>query len=135
MLNSLESSEGVSLGSGVLEDESLNGSSGGMNGGVAHGGVGSSGDRVSGDLLDSVLGTVGDSNVESLLVLLGGGSVHDGLSSSVDGDGGCGLRSVVEAGHVQRVSGELVEVELDEVSVVTLGELPDEILRNGHLYR
>lgn len=135
MLNSLESSEGVSLGSGVLEDESLNGSSGGMNGGGAHGGVGSSGDRVSGDLLDSVLGTMGDSNVESLLVLLGGGSVHDGLTSSVDGDAGGGLRSVVEAGHVQRVSGELVEVELDEVSVVTLGELPDEILRNGHLYR
>lgn len=135
MLNSLESSEGVSLGIGVLEDESLNGSSGGMNGGVAHGGLGSSGDRVSRDLLDSVLGTMGDSNVESLLVLLGGGSVHDGLTSSVDGDGGGGLRSVVEAGHVQRVSGELVEVELDEVSVVTLGELPDEILRNGHLYR
>jgi hypothetical protein len=135
VLNSLESSEGVSLGSGVLEDESLNGSSGGMNGGGAHGGVGSSRDRVSGDLLDSVLGTMGDSNVESLLVLLGGGSVHDGLTSSVDGDAGGGLRSVVEAGHVQRVSGELVEVELDEVSVVTLGELPDEILRNGHLYR
>jgi hypothetical protein len=33
------------------------------------------------------------------------------------------------------VSGEHVFVELDEVGVVTLGELPDEILRNGHLYR
>lgn len=134
-VNSLESSEGVSSGGVGGEDESVNGSLGGVNGGGGEGGADGTSVGVGVHLLDTVNGTVGDGNLESLLVGLGTGLSLDGSSGGFDGDGRGGGGRVMETGHVQRVSGPHVRVELNEVSVVTLGELPDEVLRYGHLYR
>jgi len=123
--NSLESLEGVSSGGVGHEDLGVDGSSGTGDGSVDGGRVvslGASSDLADGLLVDTVVGTVSDSNVDFLAVLATGNT-----------DGGGSLGSVVETGHVQGVSGEHVFVELDEVGVVTLGELPDEILRNGHI--
>jgi hypothetical protein len=135
-VNSLETSEGVSSGRVGLVDESVNGSLGRVDGGGSEGGVLTTSVGVSNHLLDSVLGTVSDGDGESLLVVLNTLlTVIDGSLGGFDGDGGSGLGRVVETGHVQRVSRPHVGVELNEVGVVTLGELPDEVLRNGHLYR
>ena len=40
----------------------------------------------------------------------------------------------MEAGLVHAVLGPGVEVELNKAGVVSLGELPDDVLGNGHLY-
>ena len=124
--DTLESLVGVASGGVGLVDEGFDGSSSTVDGGAGLSGVITSDGRVGGNLLDSVLADSLGDNVKSR-----------GLGSlgSVEGDGGSRLGSVVEAGGVEGGLGPHVAVELNEVSVVTLGELPDEILRAGHLYR
>ena len=129
VVDALESLEGIASGGVGLVDELVDASLGSVDGGAAVNEMVTLTARGLSNLLDSVLDALLGDDVESLL-LLDDSATADLLTSTLDGDGGSGLRSVVESRVVQGVLGPHVGVELNEVGVVTLGQLPDKVLRD-----
>lgn len=72
-----------------------------------------------------VLGDNGEGSLEFLIV--------DELLGSANAESGRAFGGVVEVGDGEGVMGELFSVELDEVSVVSLGEGPDYAVGSLHL--
>lgn len=130
VVDALESLVGIASGGVGLVDELGDASLGSVDGGAAVNEMVTLTARGLRNLLDSVLDALLGDDVESLLVLLDGSATADVLTSTLDGDGGSGLRSVVESSVVQGVLGPHVGVELNEMGVVTLGQLPDQVLRD-----
>jgi hypothetical protein len=110
----LESAVLVALGDVHKSTDGLDGLLGLLDGNLAHGETGLH------DLLDAVVlvvSLVKDEN--SSEVLLGGDA------GGTNREGGGGLGSAVEAGHIGGSGAERVAVELDEVGIVSLGKGPN----------
>jgi hypothetical protein len=73
-----------------------------------------------------VLGDEGEGSLEFLFGVLFSGSEADGAGSA---------GSVVEAGEGEGVVGPLVASELDKLSIVSLGESPNNAVGGLHFYR
>jgi hypothetical protein len=73
-----------------------------------------------------VLGDEGEGSLEFLFGVLFSGNETDGAGSA---------GSVVEAGEGEGVVGPLVASELDKLSIVSLGESPNNAVGGLHFYR